>query len=122
MDQRHLTARVGHPFADGGFLVEDAGQAQGRFERHRQGLADVRGGGRDQDVEIAVLGDPLFVFRVIVGKGAEIELDGDGSWSHPAGVPLWQSLSIPFRAAPIRTSDRGRTPGQFPCRRPCPCW
>ena len=69
--------RVSHPLADGGFPVENAGQVQGRFERHRQGVANIGGRGRDQDVEIPILGDPLLVCRMIVGKGPEVQLDGD---------------------------------------------
>ena len=49
------------------------------MKRHGQGLANVCCGGCNEDVEIAVFGDPLLIFGVIVGKGAEIEFDGNGS-------------------------------------------
>ena len=45
-------------------------------ERHRQGVADISSRGRDQDVEITILGDPLPVLGMVVGEGAEIERDG----------------------------------------------
>ena len=49
---------IGQPLPQGGLGVEQTGQGQGGGERDRNRGPDVRGRGADQDVELAVLGDP----------------------------------------------------------------
>ena len=85
-------ARVGKPFLESGLPVEDAGEVKGGLEGDGERMADIGGGGSDEDIESAVFGDPTVVPGVEEGEGAEIEGDGNGFCLTGLELDFWPSL------------------------------